>query len=201
MDPNKTNQDQTANPANSTQADITQSDATQQNPTQTDNAQSDTSQQDGSQTTSDTTTQDTTSTQPTEPDTTAVQGKPSGQEQLSTQPGTEAATQSDQNVDQPQQTTASSESVAPTSPVTSNTTQNQGNYIEDVGEDLIDLLDEISEDENLLKAVADEMQLDKERVKGILTGLLTKIDQGQITDEELALIMASTVADEVIQNE
>ena len=74
-------------------------------------------------------------------------------------------------------------------------------YIENIGDSLIDLLDDIDEDENLLQVVADEMELDKERVKGILTTLLDKIDQEQITSEELALIMASTVADEASNKE
>ena len=58
------------------------------------------------------------------------------------------------------------------------------------------MLDEISDDENLLQMVATEMQLDKEKVKKILVKLLEKIDKEEITYEELALIMASTVADE-----
>jgi hypothetical protein len=72
-----------------------------------------------------------------------------------------------------------------------------GSYIDDVGGDMIGLLDEIEEDENLIQMVADEMALDKEKVKTILTGLLDKIDKEQITVEEIALIMAATVADEL----
>jgi len=69
-------------------------------------------------------------------------------------------------------------------------------YIEDVGGDMIGLLDEINEDDTLVQKVADEMELDKEKVRGILTPLMNKIDQGQITVDEIALIMASTVVDE-----
>lgn len=76
-----------------------------------------------------------------------------------------------------------------------------GSYVEDIGEGLIDLLDDINEDENLLQIVADEMELDKERVRETLATLLDKIDQEQITPEELALIMASTVADEASNKE
>lgn len=40
------------------------------------------------------------------------------------------------------------------------------------------------------------MEIDKEKTKVILTNLLKKIDNEQITSEELALIMASTITDE-----
>ena len=75
------------------------------------------------------------------------------------------------------------------------------NYIENVGGDEIGLLDEISTNDQLLQEVADEMQLDTEKVKSILSTLLDKIDQGQITTEEIALILASTVADELTNDE
>jgi hypothetical protein len=81
------------------------------------------------------------------------------------------------------------------------TSLTNGSYIEDIGDGLIDLLDDINEDENLLQVVANEMELDKERVRETLTTLLDKIDQEQITSEELALIMASTVADEASNKE
>jgi ubiquinone biosynthesis protein Coq4 len=74
-------------------------------------------------------------------------------------------------------------------------------YIEDVGGDMIGLLDEINEDDALVQKVADEMQLDKEKVRAILTPLLNKLDQGQITIDEIALIMASTIVDEEIDTE
>ena len=57
------------------------------------------------------------------------------------------------------------------------TSLTDGSYVEDIGDNLIDLLDEINEDENLLQMVANEMEIDKEKVKGILTNLLDKIDQ------------------------
>ena len=75
------------------------------------------------------------------------------------------------------------------------------NYVENVGGDQIGLLDEISGSDQLLGEVAEEMLLDKEKVKAILTGLLNKIDQGQITTEEIALILASTVVDELGSDE
>ena len=74
-------------------------------------------------------------------------------------------------------------------------------YVEDIGGGIIDLLDDINEKENLLEIVADEMELDKERVKGTLAKLLDKIDQEQITSEEIALIMASTIVDEASNKE
>jgi len=75
----------------------------------------------------------------------------------------------------------------------------QDNYIENVGGDMIGLLDEINGDEELIQKVADEMRLDKEKVKTILAGILNKIDQGQLTAEDFALVMASTVADELTE--
>ena len=86
--------------------------------------------------------------------------------------------------------------VNPSPQANTDTSLTGGSCAEDIGDNLIDLLDEINEDENLLQMVANEMELNKEKVKGILTKLLDKIDQEQITTEELALIMASTVADE-----
>jgi len=102
--------------------------------------------------------------------------------------------------------------VTPNSPLDSQTTEvqqntntgedsEQENYDENVGGDAIGLLDEISTDQHLLQEVADEMQLDPEKVTSILTTLLDKIDQGQVTAEEIALILASTVADELTNDE
>jgi len=76
-------------------------------------------------------------------------------------------------------------------------TVQEGNYIEDVGGSVLDLLDDIDESDDLVKIVAKEMRLDDQRVRTILSGLLTKIDQNQLTIEELALIMAAPVVDEV----
>lgn len=73
-------------------------------------------------------------------------------------------------------------------------------YVNEVGEDLIDLLDEISEDNNLLQVVANEMKLDPTKVQSMLASVLDKIDKEQITTEDLALIMASTAADETPDN-
>ena len=73
-------------------------------------------------------------------------------------------------------------------------------YVNEVGEDVIDLLDEISEDNNLLQLVAQEMQLDPTKVQSMLASVLDKIDKEQITTEDLALIMASTAADETTDN-
>jgi hypothetical protein len=105
------------------------------------------------------------------------------------------------NPQQPQQTDA----VQPTSdatnqinptPATPDQQAQVPDYIEEVGGDMIGLLDEVNGDDTLIQKVADEMELDKDKIKSILTPLLHKIDQGQITVEEIALIMASTVVDE-----
>ena len=166
MDPNNTNQDQTA----SQQSDTPTGDAIQQNPTQNDTTvQTDTS----------------TPVQETSDSPVAVE-----QEEPVTAEQSDPNSMQSTDVTQTTPTTEPNQAVAPASI--------EGSYIEDVGEDLIDLLDEINEDENLTEAVAKEMRLDKESVKAILAKLLAKIDQGQITEDELALIMASTVADEVL---
>jgi hypothetical protein len=210
MDPNNPNQDN-SNPTQP-QTDMTQSDP------QTNMPQTTGSQQDIPQTQTDTPPQNEPSTEPTLTDTTTEQVQSTEPVQAPadpfSQPAPDVTTQSDPNPDpvqepapavdpgaqQADQAVQQPDTTAQTSPDATSASVG-GSYIEDVGEDLIDLLDEINEDENLVQAVADEMKLDKERVKGILTKLLTKIDQGQITEDELALIMASTVADEVLNKE
>jgi hypothetical protein len=87
--------------------------------------------------------------------------------------------------------------VQPADQTGQNTAPVENAYINDVGEDLIDLLDEISENDTLLQAVAGEMKLDANKVKSMLASVLDKIDNEQITTEDIALIMAATVADEV----
>lgn len=72
----------------------------------------------------------------------------------------------------------------------------EDNYITNVGESLIDLLDDIQGDDSLIQVVAKEMSLEPEKIKSILTPLLDKIDKGQITMEELALLMAAPVVDD-----
>lgn len=64
-------------------------------------------------------------------------------------------------------------------------------YIEDLGEDLIDFLDDMEGNENLLQNIASDMGIEKERARSILTKLLDKIDQEQISTEELALIITA----------
>jgi len=146
------------------------------NPPQTDAAQPDESQADQPQAASNPVLQD---------DTSAQQPDPNSLDEANTPiPSVPAADQT-----QPTDLTNTDTANAP----------QEGNYIDDVGGDMIGLLDEINEDENLIQKVADEMQLDKEKVKSILTGLLNKIDQGQVTAEELAIIMAATVADELTE--
>jgi hypothetical protein len=104
---------------------------------------------------------------------------------------TDTAPQADAEVDATQTPDQSQDNAS------ASAAQQPVNYVQDVGGDLIGLLDEIEGDENLIQTVADEMALDKENVKTILTGLLDKIDKGQVTAEELALIMAAPVVDEL----
>lgn len=134
-----------------------------------------------------------------------------GQTDTDTQPvepnAQDASTTDTQAPSDPQ--TATQSSPTPTVENTQESQQNvegedetqPGNYAEDVGGDQIGLLDEISGSDQLLEEVAEEMQLDKESVRTILTGLLNKIDQGQITTEEIALILASSIADELTNDE
>ena len=86
----------------------------------------------------------------------------------------------------------------PTNPMDSSVVNasETSNYIDDVGYSLISLLDQINSDEKLIQTVANEMRLDTNNVKSILAPLLSKIDQGQITLEELALITAAPVVAE-----
>jgi hypothetical protein len=138
-------------------------------------------------------------------DTTASQEQPAADTQ--NDQGTQQPDTTNQTEPQSEQTNTSPQDApdqTPTAQQANPATQNDapaaaapGNYIEDVGEDLIDLLDEIEANDNLIDIVANEMSLDKDRVKSILTKLLDKIDQEQITAEEIALIMASTAVDEV----
>ena len=70
-------------------------------------------------------------------------------------------------------------------------------YIENTGGSVIDLLEDVNENDDFIQVIAQEMRLDSEQVKAILTPLLDKIQQGQITMEELALIMTAPIVDEL----
>jgi len=72
----------------------------------------------------------------------------------------------------------------------------QEDYITNVGEQLIDLLTDISLSDEAKQKVADTMRLPVPQVTAILDRLLDKIDNGQVTAAELALIMTAPVADE-----
>lgn len=76
------------------------------------------------------------------------------------------------------------------------TLQAQDDYVENVGGSVIDLLEDVNENEDLVQMVAEEMRLDEAKLKSILSPLLDKIHNGQITIDELALIMAAPVVDE-----
>lgn len=128
------------------------------------------------------------------------------------QPSTSQPQQDQASVQAPVQNPADN-SATPTLPSQSENAQTQqanpsaesqtqpADYIEDVGGDMIGLLDEINENDALIQKVADEMQFDKEKVRSMLASLLNKIDQEQITEGDIALIMASTVADELTEEE
>lgn len=91
------------------------------------------------------------------------------------------------SVAEPQSVNAS---VANTIPATQ-----QASYIEDMGGSLIILLQQINTNDELLAEVATEMELDTTKTKVILTNFLDKINHGQITQEDLALIMAAPVVE------
>jgi hypothetical protein len=135
-------------------------------------------------------TQDPSTVQQT-PDTNPTQSTPSEQ---SAQPIQSTAPQTDA-------VPLSSELTANPTPIDTDGTQPDTSYVDDVGESLMDLLDDINSNENFIQIVANEMQLDPEKVKSFLSGLLDKIDKEQITIEELALIMAAPVVDEPSQSQ
>jgi hypothetical protein len=74
--------------------------------------------------------------------------------------------------------------------------QQQGDYITNVGRSMVDLLTDISLSDELTKTVADTMRLTVGQVTEILEGLLDKVDNEQVTEEELALIITAPVVDE-----
>jgi hypothetical protein len=82
-----------------------------------------------------------------------------------------------------------------------NSEEEDENYTEDFGNYIIELLDDISADENLTQKIANKMGLDKEETTEILENILQKIDDEQITPEELALIMTAPIVDERSDNE
>jgi hypothetical protein len=184
MDPNDSNQ--TTNPP---QQDTSQADTDQQQKTSESPQQADTQQP--VQT-------DEVTSAPAEPSTDQVP--------MDTQQNTDAAGSTPQDVGNVSSSTDPATDQTPpaaTDQQNANTgnVQQPINYVDDVGGDMIGLLDEINDDDKLVQEVADEMQLEKEKVKSILAGLLNKIDQGQVTAEEIALMMAATVADQLAEEE
>jgi hypothetical protein len=109
-------------------------------------------------------------------------------------------------VDQPQQTDQTQSQPAPDynqpqenaqpAPVPEGDDAQVGDYIENVGGSVIDLLNDVNESDELVQIVANEMRLDNAKVKILLASLINKINQGQVTMEELALLMAAPVVDE-----
>lgn len=124
-------------------------------------------------------------------------------------------TQQDSNQAQPTSVNASQsppqestppDTLAPTVPTgdqelaISNQTTDE-DYIEDLGEDLIDFLDDMEANENLLQNIANDMGIEKERARSILAKLLDKIDQEQITTEDIALIITAVGAGAIPEDE
>jgi len=77
-----------------------------------------------------------------------------------------------------------------------NTTQ-EGDYVTNVGVSMVDLFTDISMSEERKQKVAETMRISVAQVATIVEQLLDKIDNEQITEEELAFIISSPVADEV----
>lgn len=71
-----------------------------------------------------------------------------------------------------------------------------GEYIDNVGVSLIDLLTDISLSEDLIQKVADTMRLPVDKARIILESLLDKIDKRELTEAEIAFIITAPVADE-----
>jgi len=115
-------------------------------------------------------------------------------------PSTTSQSDEGQNAEStPEDTNSNSEQLASQIQPAEEAAQDE-DYIENVGGSVIDLLEDIENNEDFIQVVAQEMQLDVNAVKSILTPLVDKIHQGQISIEELALIMAAPVVDEVTEN-
>lgn len=69
-------------------------------------------------------------------------------------------------------------------------------YIDNTGGSFIDLLQEITDDPALQQKVATEMHMDLPTFQTLLTTLFNKVTQGQITKEELSLLMTAPMIDD-----
>lgn len=78
---------------------------------------------------------------------------------------------------------------------TSTTQQTEGDYILNVGQSMIDLLTDISNSDVRKQKIATEMRISVEQVTTICDRLLEKIDSGELTEEDLAFLITSPIAD------
>jgi len=75
-------------------------------------------------------------------------------------------------------------------------TPQEEDYVTNVGLSMIDLFTDISMSEGRKQKVAEAMKISVAQVTTIVEQLLDKIDNEQITEEELVFIISSSVADE-----
>lgn len=68
-------------------------------------------------------------------------------------------------------------------------------YVVKVGRSMVDLLTDISVSDTSKQQIAEEMKLSVDQVNTICTKLLDKIDNGDITEEDLAFLMTAPIAD------
>ncbi len=93
---------------------------------------------------------------------------------------------------QPQQPQPTSDQVVEN---TFDTQQTEGDYILNVGQSMIDLLTDISNSDVRKQKIATEMRISVEQVTTICDRLLEKIDSGELTEEDLAFLITSPIAD------
>lgn len=105
----------------------------------------------------------------------------------------------DPNTISPLPTTAPnilSTSLETTNSVASQPIQDAATYIDNTGGSFMDLLQEISQDPTAQQEIATEMHMDLPRLQATLATILGKINQGQITKEELSLLLTAPMIDE-----
>ncbi|GIW61436.1 MAG: hypothetical protein KatS3mg089_0288 [Patescibacteria group bacterium] len=79
--------------------------------------------------------------------------------------------------------------------------QTEEDYITNVGQSMIDLLTDISNSDVRKQKIATEMRISIEQVTTICNRLLDKIDSGELTEEDLAFLIASPIADASLNQE
>lgn len=87
------------------------------------------------------------------------------------------------------------------SPAVPNQAMNEKNdsetYIANTGGAMITLLKEISENSKFSQRVAEEMGLSVAQCTQLVSTIIKKINQGQITADELAVMMTAPIIDEL----